>query len=320
MTFRTIPDVVRAFCFNDALTHSILDELLIIGNLQGRKIRQILPHSGWLGHLIHRVRYCFNLFHYRDSFNEAVRGYLRKATVVIRRQPTPPKAPKRDEPPASAAAPAVPAQEPVPLIPPQDTEPLPLPAPSPLPPDPTAIVTAPPPAPQQPALSEATEQFLQQVHSKLGPQPAELWRILFTHCLHAHSEDHCHQFTIRGKSHFLHIQQPLNIHMNPLNADRQPAVEGGLILSLGTKGVVEMEFDNGVIHFKKGVACHAKKAGSVLEATICQFLSDSEGVNIKAKIVLLSVNIKETYASIKETWSHRARVLPHNADFKAVLS
>lgn len=330
MTFQSIREIVSAFCIDKPLTQEILNQLKIVGSLRGRKIRQILPDSARLGYLIHRIRYCFNLCHYREDFDQAATDFLKKSTVVIPKI----QAPSVPQPLALPAPVAAPTSEPI--IPPAPA-PVAAPASEPIIPPtqapvvlPQAPMAPPPAAPapvqKKPAFSEHTEKFLGLVHEKLGDQSADLWRILFTHFFETHAHDHCFNFTSHRKSHVLHFKQPLVIHMNPLDQDRKPVPEGGLILTFGRKGTVEIEIECGAIHFKNGVTGLAKVpsgfplAGRLLEMKIYQFLSDSEGVTIKAGTLGLSGGKKEPYASIRETWSKRAKVLPHNADLKAHIA
>jgi hypothetical protein len=114
--------------------------------------------------------------------------------------------------------------------------------------------------------------------------------------------------------------------MHPVNEKNAPQLEGGIILTFGRKGVVEMRVERGVIHFKSGVTGLAKVpsgfpfAGRTLEMKISQFQSDTSGVTIKAGTLGFSAGKKESFTSMKETWSHRAHVLPHNADLKAAIA
>jgi hypothetical protein len=306
MTFHSIREIVSAFCIDKPLTTEILNQLRIVGSLQGRKIRQILPDSSRLGHLIHRIRYCFNLCHYREDFDQAAANYLKKSSIVIQKM----QEPALQRPLALPAPVAPPAPEPV--IPPAP-KPVAIPSPAPV------------PVQKQPAFTKHTEKFLGLVQENLGNQSADLWKILFTHFFERHDQDHCINFTSHRKSHFLHFSQPLVIHMNPLDQDRKPVPEGGLILTFGRKGTVEFEIQSGSIQFKSGVTGLAKVpsgfplAGRLLEMKIYHFLSDSEGVTIKAGTLGLSGGKKEPYASIRETWSKRAQVLHHEADLKACI-
>lgn len=318
MTYRSTPEIVRAFCFNKKLTDSILDELQIIGNLQGRKICHILPRFPRLSHLTHRIRYFFNLAHYRDDFNDAARDYLKKASIRIERKPVVPPSlqpivnPPAEPLPIDSALPA-PAIEPV-----LDVAPIQ---------DINEVIDTPPPVdvlppvvePKPLTLSSTSEEYLRLIHLKLGAQASELWRILLNHCLQAHGKDHLISLKLHGKSHTLTFREPLAIHFNPLKENNQPMIEGGFILTFGKNGSVEMEIEKGVIYFKNGVTCQVKKADGLQEVNICQFVCKPDGVIIKAKILGLPVGKKESYAFIKDTWSNRAKVISHEADFKKVL-
>lgn len=340
MKFQSIREIVNAFCIDKPLTKEILNHLKIVGRLQGRNIRQIFPDSPRLGHLIHRIRYCFNLSHYREDFNQAAADFIKKSSIVAHAKPAPPLPiplplalpepvppavqPVADPAPEPIVIPQEPIVQPPPAVP-QAPQPVAAPAPEPivLPKEPIAQpAAASAPMKKQAIFTQHTENFLCLVHEKLGEQSAELWRILFTHFFDRHGQDHFYNFTSHRRSHLLHFKEPLVIHMNPLDQDHKPVPEGGLILTFGRKGRVEIEMQNGVIHFKSGVTGFAKipsgfpLAGRLIEMKIYQFASDSEGVTIKARTLGLSGGKKESYASIRETWSQRAIVLPHDADFK----